>query len=83
MAVPRKKLSKWAKGKRRSHLALTALNFSKCTNCGANRLPHSICDFCGFYKGKRVIETKYAGLIQNMQAQAAAAQAPAEATPAK
>lgn len=58
MAVPRKKLSKWQRDKRRSHLALSPLNFSKCTNCGAQRLPHSVCDFCGFYKG-RYVQSRY------------------------
>lgn len=82
MAVPRKKLSKWAKGKRRSHLALTALNFSNCSNCGAHRLPHSVCDFCGFYKGKQIYNTKFAPMIKAAQQQAAAQQA-AAVEPAK
>ena len=76
MAVPRKKLSKFAKGKRRAHLALTALNFSNCKNCGAQHLPHSVCDFCGFYKGKVVYNTKFAPMIRAAQQQQAAAAAP-------
>ncbi|MFZ9520755.1 MAG: 50S ribosomal protein L32 [Silvanigrellaceae bacterium] len=41
---------------RRAHDALTALNFSKCSNCAAPRLPHSVCESCGFYKGRFVAQ---------------------------
>ncbi|NBO39099.1 50S ribosomal protein L32 [bacterium] len=56
MAVPKKRTSKSVRNMRRSHDALTALNFSKCSNCGAPRLPHSVCESCGFYKGRFVAQ---------------------------
>jgi large subunit ribosomal protein L32 len=52
MAVPRKKVSRSKRNMRRSHDALTALNFSSCSNCGSPRLPHAVCESCGFYKGR-------------------------------
>jgi large subunit ribosomal protein L32 len=54
MPVPKRKVSKSRRNMRRAHNALTALNFSKCSNCSAPRLPHSVCESCGFYKGRFV-----------------------------
>lgn len=58
MAVPKKKTSKAVKRARRAHLALSPLNFSRCSNCGTPRLPHSVCESCGFYK-QRTVPTHY------------------------
>lgn len=47
------------KGKRnrvRSHHALKAKTFPKCTHCGVTLLPHVICANCGWYKGRQVID---------------------------
>ncbi len=47
-----------AKGKqlrRRSHLALKALALTKCAHCGKMIKSHQVCKFCGFYKGREVI----------------------------
>ncbi len=49
-----------AKGKqlrRRSHLALKANALVKCTHCGKMIMPHQVCKFCGFYKGREVLNT--------------------------
>jgi large subunit ribosomal protein L32 len=43
---------------RRSHHALKAANLVACTNCGAMKQSHVVCDACGFYKGKQVIKVK-------------------------
>ncbi|MDR2268099.1 MAG: 50S ribosomal protein L32 [Holosporaceae bacterium] len=58
MAVPKKKISKSRRDMRRSHLALVAVNFVQCSNCGSSRLPHHICATCGMYNGRRVLEDK-------------------------
>lgn len=58
MAVPRKKTSKSKRNMRRSHDAVTPLNFSPCPSCKTPRLPHSVCESCGTYKG-RTIEKRY------------------------
>lgn len=47
-----------AKGKqlrRRSHMALKARNLMKCAQCGKAIQPHTACKFCGYYKGKEVV----------------------------
>ncbi len=47
------------KGKRnrvRSHHALEPTNFSRCSHCGQQALPHRICANCGWYAGRQVID---------------------------
>ena len=45
---------------RRSHHALKAKNLAKCPQCGQMVLPHTVCTFCGTYKGRQVIKIKSA-----------------------
>ncbi len=56
MAVPKTKVSKSRKNKRRSSVwKLTAPAFSKCAKCGELKVPHRVCGNCGYYNGKQVI----------------------------
>ncbi len=57
-ALPKHKLGKSRKGKRRSHNALKARNLVPCPKCHELRLPHHVCPFCGTYKGMEVVELK-------------------------
>jgi len=55
MAVPKSKVSKARRDKRRSsHWKLAVPGLVKCTNCGELRLNHRVCKACGFYKGREV-----------------------------
>ena len=54
--LPKRKVSKGRRDRRRAHDALKARNLTTCTNCGSMRLPHTVCSECGFYKGREVIE---------------------------
>jgi len=56
MAVPKKRHSKSKTRRRRTHLYLKKPNLVKCENCGEMKLPHTVCPFCGFYKGREVIK---------------------------
>lgn len=56
MAVPFRKTSKSKKRKRRTHFKLHAPSMTVCPNCGEMKLSHHVCDNCGFYKGKPVIQ---------------------------
>ena len=58
MALPKRKISKSRRGKRRSHLALRAGVINVCPRCQAMKLPHRACSSCGYYKGRQVIEVK-------------------------
>jgi large subunit ribosomal protein L32 len=53
--LPKRKLSKGRRDRRRSQDALTVKNLVACSNCGEMRLPHTVCPSCGFYKGREVI----------------------------
>lgn len=41
---------------RRSHHALTAPRLSDCKDCGALHVRHKMCDICGKYKGKQIVD---------------------------
>ncbi|MBT3189993.1 MAG: 50S ribosomal protein L32 [Anaerolineae bacterium] len=56
--LPKRKISKGRRNRRRAHDFLTARNLTTCSNCGSARLPHTVCSECGFYKGREVIEVK-------------------------
>lgn len=60
MAVPFRRTSKTKKRMRRTHLKLEAEGLVACKNCGATIKAHNICPECGYYDGKKVIETKKA-----------------------
>ena len=55
MAVPKKRKSHSATRKQRSHDALKPVYWSTCPQCRELKLPHRVCDSCGFYRGKEVI----------------------------
>ena len=54
MAVPKRRTSVKRKNSRRAHHALNATASSSCSNCGALRRPHRVCDSCGWYGDKQV-----------------------------
>lgn len=61
MAIPARHHSRSRINKRRSHLVLNKHNLIKCPNCGRKILPHRVCPYCGYYKGRMVIDV-YRGL---------------------
>ena len=63
MAVPKGKVSRQRRDKRRSsHWKLTAPALVACPKCGALHQPHRRCPECGTYNGRqvKVIESKVA-----------------------
>jgi large subunit ribosomal protein L32 len=58
MAVPKRKKSKSKRDKRRTHQKFTPPNLSTCPECGEAILPHHACPSCGYYKGRKVVETE-------------------------
>lgn len=56
MAVPKNKVSKARRDKRRANWKLTAPNLVECPQCHTLKMPHRVCPNCGQYKGKEVIK---------------------------
>jgi large subunit ribosomal protein L32 len=58
MALPKHKVSKSKRDKRRTHQKIDGPNLSTCPECGEPVLPHNACQSCGSYKGRKVIDTE-------------------------
>ncbi|MEK7600815.1 MAG: 50S ribosomal protein L32 [Patescibacteria group bacterium] len=56
MAVPRHHLAKGRQGRRRSHLARKPVGLSACGHCKKMIRPHTTCTYCGYYKGRQVVD---------------------------
>jgi len=56
MAVPRKKVSRSRRDKRRSHHALKSPATVECSHCGERKRPHHVCPACGHYGDREVVE---------------------------
>ena len=57
MAVPKRKISRARRDKRRSSVwKLDMPSLSKCPQCSAFKLSHRVCPECGYYNGKQVIK---------------------------
>jgi len=41
---------------RRSHHALETTSLNLCKECGSPKTPHSVCQVCGKYKGRQVLD---------------------------
>ncbi|WP_243544120.1 50S ribosomal protein L32 [Pseudodesulfovibrio tunisiensis] len=54
MAVPKKKTSRSRKGMRRANDRVEIPNVIYC-ECGEPTLPHRVCEACGSYKGRQVL----------------------------
>ncbi len=59
MAVPKRRVSKARRDKRRSNVwKMTAPELVKCPACGEYKRPHRVCSACGKYKGVEVIKVE-------------------------
>lgn len=57
MAVPKGKVSRQRRDKRRSSVwKLETPGLVKCKQCGELILPHRVCGNCGYYNGKEVVK---------------------------
>jgi large subunit ribosomal protein L32 len=54
--LPKRKLSKGRRDRRRTHDSLKPNHLVVCPNCGEKHLPHYVCPNCGHYAGREVIE---------------------------
>jgi ribosomal protein L32 len=59
MPNPKRKHTPYRRDCRRSaNSKLDTPNASKCSNCGASKMPHKVCPKCGFYNGKLIVTKK-------------------------
>jgi large subunit ribosomal protein L32 len=58
MALPKRRHSKSRRDKRRTHDKLALPNLTICPQCKQPKRTHRICPYCGFYKGRQIIEIK-------------------------
>ncbi|MCA9961713.1 MAG: 50S ribosomal protein L32 [Chloroflexota bacterium] len=54
-AVPKRRISKSRRDKRRTHDALHPYHLVPCPNCGEMKRSHRVCLECGTYNGRQVL----------------------------
>lgn len=69
MAVPKKRTGHSAQGHRRSNWKATKPETTKCPNCGATVLTHTVCTACGTYKGQPVSLKDKAAAAEEVKAE--------------
>lgn len=58
MPNPKRRFSRARTRKKRTHKKYSQGAISVCPQCKQLKLPHSACPFCGYYKGRQVVEIK-------------------------
>lgn len=53
--LPKRKVSRGRRNRRRAHQALPPIHLVECPHCHKKRRPHTVCPHCGYYKGEEVI----------------------------
>ncbi len=56
MAAPKRRHSKTRQKKRRTHQGIVPAHLVECKNCRDYKLPHRVCESCGYYNGRQVLE---------------------------
>lgn len=55
MAVPRKRNTKGARNQRRAKKNLSQPSIGACQMCKSPKAPHSVCQVCGTYRERKVL----------------------------
>lgn len=58
MPVPKRKLSRARIRSRQANKGIKPKAFTTCKNCQSTVSPHQVCETCGFYKGRKIFQTK-------------------------
>ncbi|MCA9750663.1 MAG: 50S ribosomal protein L32 [bacterium] len=58
MALPKYRIGRTRRLKRRSHHALGVPARNQCPECGQTKQPHRVCMHCGYYAGRKVMAGK-------------------------
>lgn len=54
-ALPKRKISKSRRDRRRAHDSIKTFHLVRCSSCGAMKRSHHMCLDCGSYKGRQVL----------------------------
>jgi large subunit ribosomal protein L32 len=54
-ALPKRKISKGRRNRRRAHDSLSTPHLVACPECGVMRRAHHVCLNCGTYRGRKVL----------------------------
>ncbi len=54
--LPKRKVSRSRRNRRRAHDALSLRHLVRCDNCNEYKPAHHVCPHCGTYNGHEVIE---------------------------
>jgi large subunit ribosomal protein L32 len=54
-AVPKRKISKARRDRRRAHDAIQTFHLVRCPSCGAMKRSHHMCLDCGTYGGRQIL----------------------------
>lgn len=57
-ALPKQRQSRGRQGNRRRHHVLKLPQLMTCPQCGKKKQTHHVCMYCGYYKGRQVIEVE-------------------------
>lgn len=55
MALPKRKVSKARRDRRRAHDFLQPFHLVRCSECGEMKRSHHVCTHCGTYRGRQVL----------------------------
>ncbi|MEZ6142630.1 MAG: 50S ribosomal protein L32 [Zavarzinella sp.] len=58
MAVPKRRTSHAKQGHRRSHHAVKPRQTNYCKKCNEPVLSHRVCDNCGWFQGREVVQSE-------------------------
>lgn len=58
MSVPKQRHTKGRRNRRRANIKINPKKFITCSQCKKNIKRHSACPYCGYYKGKKVLNIK-------------------------
>jgi large subunit ribosomal protein L32 len=54
-AVPKRRISRTRRAKRRTHDNLAIPHLVRCENCGEMKRPHYMCPYCRTYNGRQIL----------------------------
>jgi large subunit ribosomal protein L32 len=57
-AVPKRRISRGRRNRRRTHIKLVLPSLVECSYCHELKRPHHVCPHCGVYRGRQVVEVE-------------------------